>query len=118
MLSLAAFALGACSLDVATYTIGRYGCYDTYEVFDRPDAASLVVVTNGVNEALAACGDTATLPKQARMRRIAELYFTETTNRPFCQVRGEVELSPLVTEVAYRCSADPARAEVGKRRSR
>ena len=120
-------ALAGCSFDVATYTIGRYGevkgvhvhlgCHDTYEVFDRPNLGSLVVVTNAVNEALV-CDGSASLPRSARMRRIAELFLSETTERPKCSIVGQTELSPVHTEVTYRCAAgDEPRRPASRRRT-
>lgn len=126
VLAIASLALAGCSFDVATYTIGRYGevkgvhvrlgCHDTYEVFDRPDAGSLVVVTNAVNESLV-CDGASALPRAARMRRIAEIYLGETTDRPTCAVVREAELSPVHTELQYRCAGQDRPRVVPRRRT-
>lgn len=117
---LAGLSTASCSFDAFTYTVDRYGtvsarqihlgCRDTYEIFDRPAAGSLLVVTNGLNEALADTCATGpeTLPKPARMRRAAELYLEETTTRPDCRIVRQEELSGFHTEFGYRCPAPPA----------
>lgn len=109
-------ALGGCSFDAFTYTVDRYGtvkerqvhlgCNDAYEVFDRPDAGSLLVVTNGANETLSGlCGGLAELPKPERMRRVARVFLDETTDRPACRITREAEVTSLHTEFNYRCPA-------------
>lgn len=111
----AAPTLAGCSVDVYTYTLSHYGevrgvhvrlgCDDTYEVFDRPDTSSFVIVTNGVNEAIAPCSDGATSPKEARMARIARTYLDETSARPQCRIVRQAELTPFHTEITYACGA-------------
>lgn len=109
-------ALGGCSFDAFTYTVDRYGtvkerlvrlgCNDAYEVFDRPDAGALLVVTNGANETLSGlCGGSAELPKPERMRRVARLFLNETSDRPTCQITRETDVTPVHTEFNYRCPA-------------
>ena len=66
LFALAAAALGGCSVETFSYTVDRYGttqatnvrlgCNDSYEVYDRPDAGTLIVITNGVNEINAVSG--------------------------------------------------------------
>ncbi|NNM71835.1 hypothetical protein [Enterovirga aerilata] len=119
LLSAAALPLLAgCSIDAFTYTIDRYGevksvhvhlgCKDTYEVYDRPEARSFVVVTNGVNEALLnSCGGLAGLPTAERMRRVAEIYLEETSARPQCRITRESALTDFHTEYGYRCPEPP-----------
>lgn len=116
----AGLTVAGCSAEVFTYTLSRYGevrgvhvrlgCDDTYEVFDRPDTSSFIVVTNGVNEALASCGDRASVPKDARMARIARIFLDETSARPQCRIVRQAELTPLHTEVTYQCGAGGASA--------
>ena len=115
--------LAGCSIETASYAMNQYGevrgvrvrldCRDTYEVFDRRDWGRLIVVTNPVNEALAAsCVDAAALPRPERMRRVAEIYLAETSSRPECTQSGQRELTPLHSEFDYRCPASRAvRAE-------
>lgn len=108
---------GGCSLDAFTYTSDRYGtvrgvnmslrCRDTYEVFDRPDAATLLVATNAVNEVLAGCIDGGP-PRAQRQAEVARLFLEEKTNRPGCRIVGEQELAEFLREFSYRCPADPA----------
>ena len=116
---LATAACAGCSVDTFTYTVDRYGnvtgnqvhlgCHDTYEVFDRPDAGTLMVVTNPLNESLGAFCDSgsAVLPKPERLRRAADLYLEETTDRPACRIYRTSEITPVHTEFAYRCPAPP-----------
>ena len=119
-LLLAGGALAACSVDAFTYTVGRYGtvnavhvhlgCHDTYEVFDRREDGTLIVVTTPVNEAvLDACGEGAAgLARPERLRRGAEIFLSETTDRPDCRITRETEITPYHREFAYRCpSAAP-----------
>ena len=117
--SLAALLCTGCAVSLVTYELDRYGnvvgipvylsCRDTYEVFDRPDAASLLVSTNAVNESGAAlCGDgTAGLPKEERLRRVARIFLDEKSNRPLCRINRETQLTSLQTEFSYRCPAPP-----------
>jgi hypothetical protein len=108
--------LGGCSVDTFTYTINRYGevkgthvhlgCHDTYEVFDRKDAGSFVVVTSGLNEALVdTCGSFAGVPQAERTRRIADIYLAETSARPACRVTRQTPLTDFHTEFSYSCPA-------------
>ena len=110
-------ATGACSFGGFVYTNDRYGnvrgvnvslrCRDTYEVFDRPDAATLLVLTNAVNEVLAGCIDGGP-PRAQRQAEVARIYLEEKTNRPGCRIVGEQELSEFHREFSYSCPADPA----------
>ncbi len=111
--------LAGCSFDAFTYTVDRYGvvkavnvslrCRDTYEVFDRPEAAALLVVTNGLNEVLVGCFDGG--PDLAeRQRQVARIFLDEKTNRPLCRIVGEQEVTGFHREFSYRCPADPAAA--------
>ena len=88
-------------------------CHDTYEVYDRPDAGTILVITNALTEALAgACGDeptAAALPKPDRMRRVARIFLEETTDRPECRITRETQVTDFHTEFGYRCPAPPAR---------
>lgn len=112
----AALLAGGCALDVATHTMGRYGivravpvtlrCRDTYEVYDRPDLSSLLVVTNVLSEALAGCLDGGP-PTAERQRQVARLYFEEKTDRPLCVIGADTALTAVHREFAYRCPADP-----------
>lgn len=109
-------ALGGCSIDAFTYTTARYGtvkpvdvtlrCRDTYEVIDRPDAGTLLVGTNAVNEVLAGCldggPDTVT-----RMREVVRIFLVEKTSRPLCRVTREQDISLTHREFFYRCPDDP-----------
>jgi hypothetical protein len=110
-------ALGGCAFDAATYTISRYGaswstnvtlrCRDTYEVLDRPDAATMLVGTNPLNEVLAGCldgGPDAT----TRQREAARIYLSEKTNRPFCRIVDERDVTLTHREFSYACPANPA----------
>lgn len=111
-------ALAGCSGGSATYTLERYGlvkgvnvtlrCRDTYEVYDRPDAATLVVITNVLNETLAGCLDNGVPPLADRQRQVARIFFDEKTNRPLCTIVGETPLTIVHREFTYRCPADPA----------
>jgi hypothetical protein len=107
-------ALAGCAVETFGYAMSQYGdvrgvrvrlgCRDTYEVFDRTDRRSLVVVTNPLNEALArACADAAPLPRPDRMRRIAGIFLTETTARPQCVLGPERPLTEFHAEYEYRC---------------
>jgi hypothetical protein len=98
------------------YTIERYGtaaavpvhlgCHDTYEVYDRPDAGSMLVGTNPVNEGISGLckSGSAGLPKEERLRRVAGIFLEETSKRPTCRVTRETPLSPLQTEFNYSCA--------------
>lgn len=111
--------LGACSFDAFTYTVDRYGtvkarqihlgCRDTYEVFDRPSAGTLLVTTNGVNELLASlCGTpTEALPREARMRRVAQIFLDEARDRRDCRITRATPLSEWHLEYAYACGTAP-----------
>lgn len=117
--SLAVLLGGGCAASVFSYEVTRYGtvapvqmhlaCRDTYEVYDRPDAGSLLVVTNALNESLSGlCGEgAAILPREQRMHRIAGLFLTETTDRPACRIVRERVLAPLQSEFDYVCPAPP-----------
>ncbi|MGA0596019.1 hypothetical protein [Enterovirga sp. CN4-39] len=124
---LALSLLTGCAVETFTYTMDRYGevkgvrvrlgCNDAYEVFDRKDAASFVVVTNPVNEAVAGnCPGLAGLPKAERRRRTAEIYLVETTSRPECRITRETPLTDFHTEYDYRCS-DPRQVARASRRA-
>lgn len=109
--------LAGCSFEAFTYTSERYGtvqavhmtlrCRDTYEVFDRRDAATMLVSTNGLNEVLVGCLDNGP-PLADRQREAARLYLQEKTDRPNCRIVGDTVLSPVLREFSYVCPADPA----------
>ena len=112
--AIALSVLAGCSVDAFTYTVNRYGevkglrvrlgCNDAYEVFDRKEANSLLVVTNGVNEALiSSCSGLAGLPRAERMRRVAGIYLEESAGRPECRITGEKPVTEFHTEFSYRC---------------
>jgi hypothetical protein len=117
--SIATALCAGCAASVVSYEVERYGtvtgtqvhlgCHDTYEIFDRPDAASFLVTTNAVNESIAGmCGDgAAALPREERMRRVAHLFLEETTDRPDCRIVQERPLTSFQTEFSYRCPAPP-----------
>lgn len=119
LVATAASALAACSFDAFTYTVDRYGtvqahqlrlgCRDTYEVFDRPSARSLLVTTNGLNEALSAtCGEgSEAQPKDVRMRRVAQIFLDESTDRRDCRLTRTNVLGELHVEYAYACGTYP-----------
>jgi hypothetical protein len=93
------------------------GCHDTYEVFDRADAGSFLVATNGVNEGISGlCEGSAALPREERMRRVARIFLDETSNRPTCRITRETPLNPLQTEFNYSCA--PAETVQPTRRGR
>jgi hypothetical protein len=87
-------------------------CHDTYEVYDRPEAGTMLVVTNPLNESLGlVCDEGATgLPKEERMRRVARLFLDEPSSRPTCTISRETPLTPLRTEFSYRCPVPGAPA--------
>jgi hypothetical protein len=103
----------ACS--TITYESNRYGgvpttqvhlaCHDTYEVYDRPDAGTFLVLTNPLNENLGLiCDEGATaLARDERMRRVARIFLDESSNRPACTITRETPLLPMQTEFSYRC---------------
>ena len=105
-------ALGGC---VASYELVRYntaavtqvhlGCHDTYEVFDRPDAGAMLVGTNVLNETLAAtCSDgIGALPLELRLRRAAQIFLEEASDRPACRIAREAVLTPFQAEFNYVC---------------
>jgi hypothetical protein len=120
-------ALAGCSVETFTYTINRYGevkgihvhlgCHDTYEVFDRRDAASFVVVTNGLNEAVvSSCSGLASLPRAERMQRVAEIYLRETSARPECRITRQSALTDFHTEFNYACPEPRVRQSQTRRR--
>ncbi len=121
--------LAACSVDAFTYTVGTYGtvkethvhlgCQDTYEVFDRPERGTLLVVTTPLNEViLDACGGPASrLTGPERMRRAASIFLDERSNRPGCAVTSEQPVDALHTEYAYRCAGPPPPAARSRRRA-
>ena len=123
--ALSAAFLSGCAVETFTYTIDRYGtvksqhvhlgCRDTYEVFDRPDARTLLVTTGPINEGIATlCGGAvATLPTAERMRRAASLFLAETSERPECHVIREQPISDRHAEFGYSCPA-PAPARRGR----
>lgn len=109
--AMLAAILAGCSVETFTYTMDRYGevrgrhvrlgCRDAYEAFDRPEARSLLVVTNGLKEALSSsCSGP---PQAERMRRVAEIYLAETSSRPECRIVRERSLTDFHTEFSYRC---------------
>lgn len=124
--ALALATLAGCSFEAFTYTLDEYGdlkatrvrlgCSDAYEVYDRPPAGRLLVVTNGINEAVAgSCPGLAGLPREERMRRAATIHLSETTSRPDCRVVRETALSEFHREYAYRCTPARSPAEPGSR---
>ncbi|HMO29814.1 hypothetical protein [Enterovirga sp.] len=108
--------LGACSFDAFTYTVSRYGtvrpvnvtlrCRDTYEVLDRPEAMSLLVGTNPLNEALVACIDGGP-DVVTRQREVARIFLTEKTERPLCRITEERDVNLTHREFFYSCPDDP-----------
>ena len=114
--------LAACSIDAFTYSIDRYGtakavnvnlnCRDTYEVFDRPDAGTLIVVTNPFNELLVACLENGSPDLATRQRQVARIFLDEKTNRPLCRVTGETVITDRHREFTYACpvASEPATA--------
>lgn len=115
--ALAGLIVAGCSIDAFTYISDRYGrvgpgsinlnCRDTYEVYDRPDAMTLLVVTNSVNEILVNCLDGGGPDLATRMRQVARIFFDEKTNRPQCRITGETELTIRHREFSYTCAASP-----------
>lgn len=111
---LLAGGLGACSYEAFWYTSERYGsakpvnvrlaCRDTYQVFDRPDRSTLLVVTSPVTE-LVACSDRATPLLPVRQREVATIFLAESTGRPLCRLTGDVEVTDLHREFTYACPA-------------
>jgi hypothetical protein len=111
-----------CAVSVVSYEADRYSitggvqvhlaCRDTYEVFDRPDAGTMLVTTNALNEGMGLICDegAAGLPKEERMRRVARLFLDENTNRPDCRITRELPLQPFHTEFSYRCPVPGAPA--------
>ena len=126
--ALTGLMLGGCTVETVSYAINQYGeqkgirvrlgCRDTYEVFDRRDAGRFVVVTNPVNEALAAsCADAAALPRPERMRRVAEVFLSESTSRPECALSAQRQLTEFHSEFDYRCpDSRSRRSETSRRR--
>lgn len=118
-------ALAGCTFQTFTYTVDRYGtvggvnvtlrCRDTYEVYDRPDARTFVVITNGLNEVLAGCLDGGP-PLPERQREVARIFLEEKTNRPECRLVGDVQLTPVHREFTYACEAPAGRAPGRPRR--
>lgn len=117
--------LGACANDSFSYTITRYGsvkgvpvqlrCRDTYDVFDRYDARSLIVVTNPVNEVVVGCLDGG--PDLAtRQREVVRIFFDEKVKRPLCRVTRERDITAFHREFDYRCPDDPNAAPPRLRR--
>lgn len=110
---LAVVATTGCAFDAFVYSSDRYGavkgvavtlrCRDTYEVFDRVDAATLLVGTNGLNEVLVGCIDGGSPPLPVRQREVAQLFLAEKTNRPLCRIVRDTEISATLREFAYRC---------------
>ena len=108
--------LGGCAVNSFSYGIARYGtapavnvvlrCRDTYEVLDRPDAGSLLVGTNPLNEVLAGCLDGGP-DLLTRQRQVVRIFFEEKTERPFCRVTQVRDLTPTHREFLYRCPDDP-----------
>ena len=127
--ALALSALAGCAVETFTYTINRYGevkgvhvhlgCHDTYEVFDRREAASFVVVTNGLNEAVvSSCGGLASLPRAERISRVAEIYLGETSARPHCRITRQSALTDFHTEFNYACPEPRVRRTEPRSRTR
>lgn len=116
-LSAALFAaLAGCSFDTFTYSVGRYGnvvgvnvtlrCRDTYEVLDRPEAATMLVATNPLSEVMVACLDGGP-DKLTRQREVARIFLTEKSGRPLCRITGERDVTLTHREFFYRCPDDP-----------
>jgi hypothetical protein len=117
---LAAALCAGCAASAFNYEVDRYGtvtamqvhlgCHDTYEVYDRPDAASFLVGTSPANEAIAGmCSDRiAAMPQDERLRRVARIFLDETTDRPNCTILQDRPLSSYQLEFSYRCPAPPA----------
>lgn len=106
-----------CAFEGFTYTVDRYGsakpanvrlaCRDTYEVYDRADLGSLIVITNAVNEILA-CGDDRVKPLAQRQREVAEVFLAEVSKRPTCRLTGDAEITGRHREFTYGCPAASA----------
>lgn len=109
---LVALACAGCAFESFTYTVDRYGtakpvnvrlaCRDTYEVWDRPDLGSFLVITNVLNEILV-CGDGGLPSLAERQRQVAEIYLTETSARSACRLTGDAAVSERHREFTYRC---------------
>lgn len=118
LLGVPVLALAGCSFAAFTYTNDRYGlimetnitlrCRDTYQVYDRPDLSTLLVMSNPLNEALN-CLEGGQPPLAARQREVAQIFLQERTNRPQCRVAAEVELSVYHREFSYSCA--PVRSQ-------
>lgn len=135
-LALASIGAALCAgCSTFAYTVDRYGrsnavqmhlgCHDTYEVYDRPDALSMLVGTNALNETLAGVCDDAgagALPREERLRRVARLFLDEPGARPDCRIVRATSVTAYATEFDYRCPAPPAApatpATPGRRASR
>lgn len=113
-----ALACAGCALESFTYTVDLYGrakpvnvrlaCRDTYEVYDRPDLGSLIVITNLFNEILV-CGDCGVPPLAGRQRQVAEIFLAETSKRPACRLTADSEVTERHREFRYVCpGAAPA----------
>ncbi|TDR94472.1 hypothetical protein [Enterovirga rhinocerotis] len=111
--------VGACANDSFTYTMERYGavkgvtvklrCRDAYEVFDRYDARSLIVVTNPVSELVGGCLEGGA-DRAVRQREVARIYLEERAKRPLCRITRERDITGLQREFDYRCPDDPKAA--------
>lgn len=110
--ALISAACAGCAFEAFTYTTDRYGlakpanvrlaCRDTYEVFDRADLGSMLVVTNPLNEILV-CGDGGLPTLAQRQREVAEIFLAETSRRTLCRIGGDAEISDRHREFTYRC---------------
>lgn len=117
-------AVTGCADSPFAYSLQRYGtvrpvnvtlrCRDTYEVFDRPDAGTLAVSTNPVNEALVSCYDGGIPDLRTRQREVARIFFEEKTAREKCRILGETALSPILREFTYICPVPAAARPAGK----
>lgn len=113
VLLVGAVLAGCAQFDTFTYLADRYGrggsvsvnlnCRDTYEVYDRPDGGTLLVITNPLNEVLVACLDSGAPDLATRQRQVARIFFDEKTNRPQCRITHEEALSERHREFSYTC---------------
>lgn len=113
-------ALGAlvagCVTDADTFAhiSGRYvtlkpqvvtiGCNEPYEVYDRREGRSMLVVSNALRE-VAGCGLDGVDPaasRRLRFRAAAETFLRET-RREACRLEREAVFTELMTEFPYTC---------------
>lgn len=112
LIALGLPAIAGCSIETFSYVTDRYGsaggpnvtlnCRDVYEVADRPDAGTMLVLTNVLNEALVACFGPGK-PLAMRQREAAQIFLAEKTNRPQCRIVAERDLTAAGREFTYRC---------------